>query len=95
MDVCFATKPLYTHTHMHTHTHTHTQVPTVVKALYTSPLPNIHEVPTLSESLLTPAEEVERRRGEEERERREFVTPRQPAFTQDQDAVSYSFTHSN
>ncbi len=62
------------------------QVPPAVKALYSSPLPDIHEVPSLCHTLLTPREGVEWRRWEE-RERREFVAPRQPVFTHDQDEV--------
>ena len=59
-----------------------------MKLLYAHPLPDVAHVPSLSDCLLTPEEGVEQRRREEERERNQFVAPRQPAFTQDQDEVS-------
>ena len=58
-----------------------------MKALYSSPLPDVRDVPPLTRSLLTPGEGVEWRRWEEERERREFVAPRLPLFTHEQDEV--------
>ena len=63
------------------------QVPPSVKALYSSPLPDVFQVPPVSRSILTAGEMVERWRREEERERRVMASPRQPAFTQDQDEV--------
>ena len=51
------------------------QVPSAVKALYASPLPEVAHVAPLSESLLTAGELVEWWRWEEERERREFLAP--------------------
>ena len=84
----------FTSAHTHTHTFIHgvstpppIQVPAAVKALYAHPLPDVAHVPSLSNCLLTPGEGVERRRREEQRERREFVAQRQPAFTRDQDEV--------
>ena len=63
------------------------QVPSAVKALYASPLPEVRHMAPLSQSLLTAGELVEWWRWEEERERREFLAPPRPAITQDQDEV--------
>ncbi len=63
------------------------QVPRPIKSLYSHPLSDVSHISPLSLTLVTPAEVVERRRCEEERERRLIGRPRQPALTHDQDEV--------
>ena len=63
------------------------QVPSVVKALYANPLPDVFQVSPVSQSVLMASEVVEKWRREEERERRVLASPRKPAFTNDQNEV--------
>ena len=62
-----------------------------MKALYSTPLPDVSHVAPVSETILTSGEVVERWRWEEEKERRMLNEPRQPTLTQDQDEVHVHF----
>ena len=72
--------------------HVHAQVPAAVKCLYNSPLPDVSQVPSVADSMLTASEDMERWRMEEERNRKMFVTPRSPALTHNQDEVQCTLT---
>lgn len=63
------------------------QVPAAIKCLYMNPLPDTSQVLPLSDSVLTPEEDVERWRMEEEISRKLFTVPRQPVLTHNQDEV--------
>lgn len=63
------------------------QVPAAIKSLYAQPIADVLQVLPLSDSLLTPEEDVERWRMEEEANRRQVTAYRQPTITHDQDEV--------
>jgi hypothetical protein len=63
------------------------QVPAAIKSLYGHPLPDVSGVPSVSDSLLLPEEDMEKWRMEEESDRKLFVCPRKPALTHNQDEV--------
>ena len=63
------------------------QVPAAIKSLYASPLPDVSCILPVSDSLLTPVEDVERWRVEEEAHRKQLTAHRQLTITHNQDEV--------
>ena len=62
-------------------------MPGSIKSLYAQPIPDVSQVLPVSDSLLTPEEDVLRWRLEEEANRRQVTACRQPTVTRDQDEV--------
>ena len=63
------------------------QVPASIKSLYARPITDVSQILPLSDSLLTPEEDVQRWRMEQEANRKQVTAFRKPTVTQDQDEV--------